>query len=418
MSAIKETVKLIFCEADQNSNKVWTGILYDNDDVETRWGRVGNTLQSKMFPRKGRAYLMQKKKEKEKKGYTTLHTVEEEVGSKSVSVNTGDVVQVAKRDIITKSPELTALVDRLIKSNIHTITTSTSITYSSTTGLFSTPLGVVTPQAINDARLILADIKRQYNNEDKLKQLVSQYLRLIPHSIGMKFRIRDIFPDNDKAIKDELNILDSLESSYEALQTQAQPSQTDNTPHKRVFDVTLDVIKPDSAEWKRLVHKFVSTNKSMHGYQNRKIVNIYQVDIGDMTKNFDHKVGNNIEVFHGTSEANLLSILKSGLRTAPPSSAYIAGKMFGNGIYGTETASKSLGYTFGRWGGSTSHSGWMFICDFAMGKPYYPTTYGLSKLPTGYDSCWALPNKTGLHNDELIVYRNNQVKIKHLLEIR
>ena len=416
MSAIKETVKLIFCEADQNSNKVWTGILYDNGDVETRWGRVGNTLQSKMFPRKGREYLLQKKKEKEKKGYTTLHTVEEEVGSKSVSVNSGSVHQVAKRDIVTKSPELTALVDRLIKSNIHTITTSTSITYSSTTGLFSTPLGVVTLEAINQARLILADIKRFYTDEEKLKALVSKYLRLVPHSIGMKFRIKDIFPNNDQAIKDEMNILDSLESSYAALQTQSAP--TDTTPTERVFDVTLDIIKPDSSEWKRLYNKFVSTNKSMHGYQNRKIVNIYQVDIGHMSKQYDDKVGNNTEVFHGTSEANLLSILKSGLRTSPPSSAYIAGKMFGNGIYGTETASKSLGYTFGRWGGSTSHSGWMFICDFAMGKPFYPNTYGISKIPSGFDSCWALPKNTGLHNDELIVYRNNQVRIKHLLEIR
>jgi len=419
MSTIKKTVKLIFCEADANSNKVWTGILYDNNDVETRWGRVGNNLQTKMFPGKGEAYLRKKEQEKKKKGYTELHTVEEEVGSRNVSVavNQGHVNQIAKRDIITKNPQLDALIDRLIKSNIHTITTSTSITYSNTTGLFSTPLGVVTRDAIDKARLILADIKRYYNDERRLKRYVSDYLRLVPHDIGMKFRIRDIFPNNDQAIKDEMNILDSLESSYDALQNQ-NTQQVDSTPHKRVFEVELDIIKPGSPHWNRIVKKYASTNKSMHGYQSRKIINIYEVDIASMTKGFDNKVGNNIEVFHGTSEANLLSIFKSGLRTAPPSSAYIAGKMFGNGIYGTETASKSLGYTFGRWGGSTSQSGWMFICDFAMGRAYYPPSYGLRSLPNGCDSCWALPSKTGLHNDELIVYKNSQARIKYLLEIR
>jgi poly [ADP-ribose] polymerase len=156
----------------------------------------------------------------------------------------------------------------------------------------------------------------------------------------------------------------------------------------------------------------------MHHYDRVRVKNIYEVRIGFMDRVYDKKIGNDKEVYHGTSEANLLSILKSGLKCTPPSSAHIAGKMFGNGVYGTETSTKAMGYTFGRWGGNTSgRTGWLFICDFALGKPYYPTSYGLRSLPAGYNSCWALPGKTGLYNDEIIVYRDQQVNIRYLVEL-
>jgi poly [ADP-ribose] polymerase len=144
---------------------------------------------------------------------------------------------------------------------------------------------------------------------------------------------------------------------------------------------------------------------------------MFSVKVHEMDKNFDTKLGNVTEVYHGTSQANLLSILKSGLKTSPPSSAYIAGKMFGNGIYGAINSSKSLGYTFGRWGGSQGDSGWLFVCDFAMGKIHEP--HGTCSRPAaGCDSVWAKSHKCGLNHDELIVYRNNQVNIRYLLECK
>lgn len=420
MSAIKEQVKLIFSEAEENKNKVWIGILYDNNDVETQWGRVGNSLQSKRFNGVGRHYLLKKKDEKIKKGYTELHVVET-VANSTKTVANSSLHTVAKRDIIVSSPELTKLIDRLVKSNIHTIVSSTSIQYNDTTGLFSTPLGVVTQHAIDEARDLLAEIKLNYADETKLKKLTSSYLRFIPHAIGMKFNVHAIFPNADEAIQKELNILDSLQASFDASQTPViKPDAKPESPDA-VFKVSLDAVPVGSPEYKMCAEFFAKTNKAQHGYQNLRIGGAYKVDINHMSSNFDdQKVGNHTQVWHGSSEANLLSILKHGLKTAPPSTAYIAGKMFGNGIYGSETASKSLGYTMGRWGGSTSSSGWLFICDFAMGKQYHPK-HSMQKIPAGFDSCWALPgngpNGCGLANDELIVYRDRQVNIKYLLEI-
>lgn len=434
MSAIKETVYLVCSEVDENHNKYWKGILYENGDVYTEWGRVGDAKPGKKtYPGKGKHFLDTKVRQK-KKGklnkktgkqvcYTEAKIVDGTDGATATQVvNRGSAAAVAKRDIKTGDAKLDALVDRLIRSNIHNITTNTTITYSSTTGLFSTPLGIVTLDAIEDARLILADIKRHYSNDVRVKDLVADYLRLIPHTVGRrKLSVREIFPNDSTAIQKEENILDSLKSSYEALQTQTAKDVTKSQPDK-VFDVTMGLLKPGDREFDRLVRKLARTNKSMHGYGHKRVKNVYEVQIGHMANGYDARIGNDTEVFHGTSEANLLSILKSGLKVAPPSTAYIAGKMFGNGIYGTETASKAMGYTFGRWGGSSTDTGWMFICDFAMGKPYYPQSYGLGggrrTIPNGYDSCWALPKNTGLHNDELIIYRDCQVNIKYLLEIR
>lgn len=414
MKAIK-TVKLIFSEADENKNKVWIGTLFDNGDVETKWGRIGNSLQSKQFSSVGSHYLDKKAAEKRKKGYTELHTVDEGVAVQSDTVSKSSLHQIAKRDIVTSSPLLTDLVDRLVKSNIHTIVSSTSIEYNSSTGLFSTPLGVVTMEAIAKSRDILADIKKHYDNERELKRLTSLYLRYIPHAIGMKFNVRSIFPNGTDAIEKELDIIDSLEASYQAMQTPIAP--VGDAAPESVFNVNMDIVNIGSTEYRKCHDMFTTTNKSMHGYQHYKVKNVYEIDIKSMSSGYDSgKVGNHTRVFHGTSEANLLSILKNGLKTSPPSTAYIAGKMFGNGIYGSQTASKSLGYTTGRWGGSSSSTGWLFICDFAMGKPYYPLST-LQRIPSGYHSCWALPGKVGLANDELIVYNNDQVNIRYLLEI-
>jgi hypothetical protein len=56
------------CVGD-NHSKTWTGELYDNDDVITRWGRLDAELQMKEFRGVGEEFLNKKEKEKLNKGY-------------------------------------------------------------------------------------------------------------------------------------------------------------------------------------------------------------------------------------------------------------------------------------------------------------------------------------------------------------
>lgn len=423
MATITKKLTLIFSDAVDNHNKVWYGELYDNDDVITRWGRVGYDLQSKTFPGAGEGFLLTKEREKLKKGYTPAKVVDGATpGGKPATVAVSNLHEIAKTQLVKSShPVLDKLIDRLVKSNVHKITSTTNITLNDTTGLFQTPLGVVTPDAITDARDLLVKALpavKAGRYDANLDRVVSDYLRLIPQNIGMKFNVRNILPDVT-AIQKQNDILDSLEASYQAISAGNVPKtgdKKDDKPLEQVFQVDLDVeTGPDAA---RLEKWYETSKKSMHGYDRVKIRNVFRVKIHSMANAYVSD--NNKEVFHGTSEANCLSILKSGLKCSPPSTAAIAGKMWGNGIYGAINSSKSLGYTYGRWGqGGVGESGWLFICQFAMGKIHYPRGYGnCSRPPAGCDSVWATVANTGLHHDELIVYANNRCNITFLLECK
>ncbi len=421
MPNLLEEKRLILTEVGQNSNKFYYLSLFDDDSVTAVYGRVGVTEQRTNYSG-GRFTFEKKLREKTKKGYTELKLASTNTSTQVKTVDSSNLHEIAKRQIRTTRPELEKLIDRLVKANIHKITSSTQITYNDTTGLFTTPLGVVTQEAIDDARLLLVEIQKFIRAKDhgnkELFKVTSNYLRLVPHAVGMKLDTRTLFPDEQAVIK-ENDILDSLEASLKTLQTAPKVDKTGQViPEEKVFDVELDILDTQTVEHKHLSDFFYNTKKRMHGYDQVKITQIFKVSIKEMDQKFNRKLGNIVEVFHGTSQANLLSILKSGIKVSPPSTAYIAGKMFGCGTYGAINSTKSLGYTFGRWGGSTGDSGWLLICDFAMGRTNYPTNTRGPFPGQNFDSVWAKADRTGLHHDELIVYQDNQANIKYLIECK
>ena len=366
--------------------------------------------------------LQKKLKEKLRKGYTEQRTIGAVVTASTSggsTVNNSNLHSIAKKELLktSGSPALVVLIDRLVKANVHKIQTTTNITFNDATGLFQTPLGIVTPDGISEARDILAEIHplvTKSANSEKLNRLVMNYLRIVPKHLGMgKFSAASVFPD-DNAIQAQSDILDSLESSYQAVTTQAPKTTTSKSPES-VFQVDLEEAN-GSADAARLIKWFESSKKAQHGYDNVHVKNVFSVKIHDMDTHFIHNDKNITEVWHGSSEANCLSILKCGLKINPPSTVAIAGKMFGQGTYGAINSTKSLGYTFGRWGqGGVGQSGWLFVCKFAMGKIY--ETFQSCNKPSGYDSVWAKAG-SNLRNDELIIYQNNRANITHLLECK
>ena len=406
---------------ETNSYKYWTAQLFDDGTVKAEWGRVGAANPQSGEWSGGESYLDKKVKEKTKKGYVEQKTIGA-VSSGNSTVKSVDLnlQHIAKSELVkdTSNKTLVQLVDRLLKSNVHKITSTTNVTFNNTTGLFQTPLGIVTPEGISEARDILAEINhlvkdRKFNTT--LNNYVNKFVLIIPQNLGMKrFSAETVFPD-ETAVQKQSDILDSLEASYLAMTSNnSSPTTTSNNSQSKVFNVNLEIA--DSKEADRLIKWYETSKKTMHGYDRVKVRNVFSVKIEDMDKAFLNSDKNITEVFHGTSEANCLSILKSGLKVSPPSTAAIAGKMFGNGIYGAINSSKSLGYTYGKWGqGGVGAAGWLFVCNFAMGKQYETRAYGCSK-PSGYDSVWAKASSGGLYHDELIVYTNNRVNIRYLLE--
>jgi poly [ADP-ribose] polymerase 2/3/4 len=412
-----KTARLIYVDPINNNNKFYNLDLFDDGRLEINWGRVGANGQFQTT-HGGERTFNSKIKSKEKKGYVVQKTVQTDT---IVDVPTGDLTNLAKNQIKTDSTLAETLIERLVKANIHQITSNTQIKYDSKSGVFQTPLGVVTLEGIGEAKELLEKMSNLKDKTcDTFYKHAGNYLKIIPQKVGSKVKtfIDNNFAEADK-MTSQFDLLESLEVSFNTITNlTAEPTDTtEDVVEEQVFDLSIEILE-DKVEHKRLSDNFYNSKKGMHNYGNVKIKNIYKVKLGDMDRDFDNKNWGNIqEFYHGTGIANCLSIMKAGLKVAPPSTAAIAGKLFSNGVYGATSSSKSLGYSLGRWGQGRSNDGaWLFVCDFAMGNTEMVTSCWGTYPNKGYDSVTALAKNTSLYNDEFIVYTNQQVNIKYLIE--
>jgi poly [ADP-ribose] polymerase len=159
----------------------------------------------------------------------------------------------------------------------------------------------------------------------------------------------------------------------------------------------------------------------MHQSNSLSVHAVYTVKIAVMSNAFD-KYGATLpdirQLWHGTKASNLLSILKGGLIIPSSSSGHVTGRMYGDGVYASSVSTKALNYATNFWGsgGSTDRT-FMFLLDMAMGKYYDAQTWGGSFPKSGTHSTWARAGRA-LKNDEMIVYRLDQVNLTHLVEFR
>ena len=91
--------------------------------------------------------------------------------------------------------------------------------------------------------------------------------------------------------------------------------------------------------------------------------------------------------------------------------------MFADGIYFSDQSSKSLNYAMGYWdSGAKATNCFMFLNKVAMGNYQVPAR-STSKFPDrGYDSYYAQPGKSGILNNEMIVFRSTQINPEYLVE--
>ena len=134
--------------------------------------------------------------------------------------------------------------------------------------------------------------------------------------------------------------------------------------------------------------------------------------------NKSKEIGNVKQHWHGTKASNLLSIFQQGLIIPPADATQCTGRMFGNGIYGSEQSTKALNYATNYWNpsGESEERVFMLLCDFAMGKEYHPKSSNRRFPVAGYDSTYVAPGAASTINQESIVYYSEQVNIKYLCE--
>lgn len=416
---------------EKGHNKFWYITVYSDGKVKTEWGRVDLTCSEKIFDQgsseKGIEFAEKKIREKTtKKGdtpYKEINVVN--TGSTSPTKMSGSQIESQAVEQISKGDKkIEDLVKYLVKTNIHNITNNTNLRYDDTTGLFSTPLGIVGQSNLDEARKIIIDISKfvETNDHDNPQAipLLNNYLSLIPQGFGMNRPTLKLLVSDQSAVQKQYGILDSLQASLDMLAKSANdPKVVSDKP--KVWDVSISSIS-DKKEIERINKKFQASSKSNHACSHLKIVNVYDVNVTKMTKGYDDagsKLGNVMELWHGTRVGNILSIFSKGFIIPPSNASYCTGRMFGNGIYFSDQSTKSLNYSFGYWGGGTRDNNcFMFLANVAMGKTFTPSGPSQSLPKVGYDSTFAMGGKSGVMNNEMIVYKTDHCRITRLVEFK
>jgi poly [ADP-ribose] polymerase 2/3/4 len=435
--------KILCCgNIEVNSNKFYAIEIQRSPDgmyrVFTNYGRIsGSNVYEERGPWPSEEAARDvyesilKQKQKGKTGgtskYEIVETLSPTVGStnikgKSVTKLTVDKApEILIRKTASKyEPDVARLLQQFAQENIHKITSSTSLSFTSS-GL-ETALGPVTESHIARARDELTSLQGLLKNtgtgldkaNKEVKLLNNKYLSLIPHSFGRKIKEEDWIVDDSKLIE-EFDLLDQLEAAVKL----GLKSDGKEEEEFKGLDTNM-VVLPDKAEHDTLIKAVESTRKHSD-LSHWKIKGIYSVKINKERQRFEEKgkpMGNLMDFFHGTQNGNLLSILLNGLIIPPHNASYCTGRMFGNGIYGADSSTKSLNYSVGYWSGKRNKFDNVFLLrvKFAMGKIHEPATT-VSRVPTGYHSVAAYAHKTRLMNNEFIVYSLPQCTITHLIEL-
>jgi len=431
---------------DGNNNKFYMIEIQQNSKDEyqlfSNYGRLGNTTVYEVRKHhKGdtgaitdynaiedeyAAIIAKKERGKTVKGvkefYTKVDVLAPTVGSSNIS-NSSDVSVSQQADInIDIDSSLPAEVNRIINQikadNIHNILSKTSLKL--TDRGFETDVGVVTEphidrsvealEAIRDA--IVADVRADIILANNI------YFSLIPKDFGSNLTYEDMVTSAD-VLAEQFDLMEDLRS---ALKMNLKP--VDKVEEKKFF-IDLDLLAEDSSERNRLIDFFETRKHRSHSHLNNwKVKNVFSFgETPNRVANYEDKLaelGNEHELFHGSRNGNILSILINGFMIPPSTAGHCTGRMFGNGVYSASCSSKALNYSTGFWNGKADDSNaFILITRFVMGKQQDCRNFKYAGADSGYDSIHGLSSDNGgtLLNDEYIVYDTKQTIITHLIEL-
>jgi poly [ADP-ribose] polymerase len=432
MPSVIEHKKFVFVSNNINSNKCWEVLLYDNNDVEVKYGRIGSTLQSKTHSGAGRkkmeSLIRDKTTPKDHYDGGCYREIEvlETAGNNTTSIKTSskaELKEIAKEQIAT-CPNTRKLIEFFTEVNAHDIYQATGgkITFDTSSGLFKTPLGIVVRKNIDAARELLDDLtdfvtKQNFNK--KFITTLEDYLMYIPQDVGRKFDPKT-FCGDIAAIQKQSQILDGLEASLQTVLSSSKSVISSDEPVEKpkLFTTKLNAIE-DKKEIDAIIKYFNEGKQSMHVSSKLKYKQAFKIDMPVMLAAWEKhgaKLSNIHRLWHGTMPSNCLSILKNGFVIPPASASHVCGRMFAGGTYFANSSTKSLNYATSYWRGKDEGRYFMFLCDVALGKYQVPSG-PTSKYPDkGYDSYWAKKGISGVVNDEIIVQKTSQINPVYLTE--
>ncbi|GCD11760.1 hypothetical protein [Clostridium tagluense] len=402
----KKYLYLVKVEPHANNNKYYKMIQLDDNNFQVEYGRIACASPAK------RIYEMSdwdsKLKEKiEKKHYVDQTRLVAEI---RVTGKTNEYIEIKDASIRNIVLRLQQMARQAIKDN-YTITSES-----------------VTKVMINEAQLMLDKLIHS-NKMDIFNKLLVELFQIIPRKMA---RVSDYLAHNNNdftiIMEREQDLLDVMEGQVKQQElVQDTNISVEELPSQTILEVMGLKIENITEKDERIIKSNLAdiANRFCQGW---KITNLRTQKKYDKFIQ-ENKIKDNRLLFHGSRNENFWSIINNGLILRP--SAIITGKMFGYGIYFAPNPKKSLGYTSiegSYWSNGNSKSAFMGLFDVAYGKPYdvYSFEHDYNSLTyeklqnkcSGANSLHAHKDKGMLRNDEIVVYREEQLTIKYLIELK
>jgi len=420
--------KLIHVSVDNgktgNSNKVYIMEEMTDGRIKCEYGRVGKDLVT-VYKDKREWAKIYKQKTSTTKGYKDVtdmivETVTTDPSTKSTKKST--IADISEKLVKSVFDDLMAFANKSIQQN------------------YKVTQDAVTEAQINAAQEVIDRAIKSLKKGMDVKILNNQLIELytiIPRKMkdvrDFLVTAADTKADIDfakKFLSNEQDTLDTMAGQVKLLNQQNANASDDTDDSDVDAEVTmldqmgLVVTEEKDADMLKLIHKLLGPNS----HQAKKILKCVNVKT---QKAFDKniKTAKNRKkrlYWHGSRNENWFNIIQTGLMIRP-SGAVHTGSLFGDGIYFSDKAQKSLGYSSlsgSYWAKGGSNKGYLALFYFHLGSQkeilhHDSSCYSLSKAKMdkdGYDSVFA-KGGADLRNNEFIVYDGKQCTIAYIIEM-
>lgn len=389
-----------------NNNKYYN-CFPEGDQFRVEYGRVDATKTTRYYPiSKWNAQIQSKLK----KGYQDVTDLKKDLVEEISSANPESPYKEIENEAVKM------IVDKLQRLARETIQKNYTVKASA-----------VTQDMVDAAQKIIDTLANSNATMDDFNKTLLELFTVIPRKMG---NVRDYLAhdtsDFAQIISKEQDLLDVMRG-----QIYVKP---ENEPEEHVEKKQQTILEEFGLHMEEATADDIAMIKTLMNESAGKFRKAWRVTNTKTQNRFDKfVVDNNIQntklLFHGSRSENFWSIIKNGL-VLRPTNAVITGKMFGYGCYYAPRCAKSIGYTSlsgSYWARGDNNTAYMALFDVAYGTPYdvynfdskyYNLNYEkLQQFQPGANCLHAHADKGMLRNDEIVVYKEDQMTIKYLIEI-
>lgn len=389
-----------------NNNKYYN-CFPEGDRFRVEYGRVDATKTTAYYPI---SKFESQIKSKLKKGYQDVTDLKkdlvEEISSASPESPYKEIENAAVKAIVEK---LQSLARETINKN------------------YTVKASAVTQDMVDAAQKIIDELANNSTTVEEFNANLLKLFTVIPRKMSdVRYYLANKTEDFSKIITKEQDLLDVMRGQI-YVKPEVEPTTTVEKKQQTILEelglVMEEATRDDIALIKTLMKESADKFRKAWRVTNLKTQERFDKFVSE------NGIKDTRLLFHGSRSENFWSIMKTGL-VLRPTNAVITGKMFGYGVYYAPKCAKSIGYTSlsgSYWARGGNNTAYMALFDVAYGTPYdvynfdskyYNLDYNkLQQFKLGANCLHAHADKGMLRNDEIVVYKEDQMTIKYLIEI-